>query len=178
MDRHQDTDLGGRVVGPAATAKHGGLRTHHSAPRFGLLGLALAASLAACTPIETGHGYIPTAEELAALTPGSDTRATVAAAIGRPAMTGALDDESWFYVRSTYRQSGVAPPQEISREIVALSFDDAGRLANVERLGLEDARAVAITRRVTDSGVRSVGLVDQLGRNLGRISADQVLAQP
>lgn len=138
----------------------------------------LAVVLPACSPIEKAHGYVPSPAEMEALTLGEDTRESVAGAIGRPAIVGVLPGSDWFYIRSDYRQIGVGAPRETARRIVALSFDDADRLSGVQEFDLADGRVIPISRRVTDSGVRSVGLLDQLGRNLGRVNAAQMLAQP
>lgn len=151
-----------------------------SRPSLAVLALmvVISAAVPACTPIETAHGYVPSPAEMDALRLGSDTRQTVARAIGRPAIVGVLAGSDWFYIRSNYRQIGVGAPQETGRQIVALTFDDKDRLTGVQRFDLADGRVVPISRRVTDSGVRSVGLLDQLGRNLGRVNAEQMLAQP
>lgn len=142
------------------------------------MGALFAATLVGCTAIERSHGYVPSVDEVAALQLGIETRASVAAAIGRPATIGVLESSDWFYVRSAYSQTGVGAREETSRDVLALRFDDTGKLAAIERFGLEDGRLVPISRRVTETGVRSVGLLDQLGRSLGRVSAEQILTQP
>ena len=140
--------------------------------RAGLAGAALLA-LAACTAQVRHHGYAPDDRDLARITVGQDTRETVAEAIGRPSSTGLMRDSAWYYVASARRHYGWREPQEIDREVVAVSFSDAGAVANIERFGLEDGRVVALSRRVTDTNIRGVTLIEQLFRNIGSFSAGQ-----
>jgi hypothetical protein len=58
---------------------------------------------------------------------------------------------------------------------VAVSFTEAGLVSNVERFGLQDGQVVVLSRRVTESNIRSLGLVRQLMGSLGRVSAGQLL---
>jgi outer membrane protein assembly factor BamE (lipoprotein component of BamABCDE complex) len=60
-------------------------------------------------------------------------------------------------------------PQVVERDVVAISFDGDGVVTNVERFGLEDGRAVQLSRRVTETSVRDLGFFRQLMRNFGRI---------
>ena len=136
---------------------------------------ALALALAACSPQVRHHGYAPNEAALAQLAIGTDTRETVAAAIGRPSTAGVLTDSGWFYIGSRWEQSGVRPPVEVEREVVAITFDAAGRVANIERFGLADGEVVALSRRVTDSQIQGTTLVRQLLRNIGRFTADQFI---
>ncbi|RVV98913.1 outer membrane protein assembly factor BamE [Mesobaculum littorinae] len=132
--------------------------------------VALSAA-AACTPVFRNHGYVPTEQDLSQIEVGRSTRETVADTVGRPGSVGVLDAGGWYYVQSRFRHYGYRAPQEIDREIVAISFNDAGVVENVERFGLEDGRVVALSRRVTDSNIKGITFLRQLFGNLGRISA-------
>jgi len=137
----------------------------------GLAVLALAASLTACSPVYRYTGYAPTDDELSGLTPGRDTRETVAEAVGRPNAAGLSEEGTWYYVQSDWEHSGWRPPREIDREVVAISFDSRDVLRNVERFGLEDGQVVVLSRRVTDDQVQGISFARQLFRNLGRFAA-------
>lgn len=130
----------------------------------------------ACTPIVRNHGYVPPADELAQLQVGVDTREAVAEAVGRPSTSGVTEGD-WYYVASTRRTIGPFAPRETNREVVALTYDAQGRLANVERFGLEDGRVVALSRRVTDTNVRRPGFLRQLLTSVGRLQAGDLLAE-
>ena len=150
--------------------------THSRGTEFGgaglralLLGLVLAL-IAACTPIFQNHGYVPPDEDLAVLEVGVDTRETVAATIGRPSAAGLLNDIGWYYVQSRWKLVGGRAPQEIVRQVVAITFTEEGVVANIERFGLEQGRVVQLSRRVTETNVKSAGFLRQLFGNIGKLS--------
>lgn len=132
-------------------------------------------ALAACTAIYRNHGYIPRDEDLAKVVVGQSTTETVGRDVGRPSSTGLLTGGAWYYVGSRFRHYAGRAPQEVDRQVVAISFDDKGVVKNVERFGLEKGQVVVISRRVTESGVKGVGLVRQLLGNIGNFTAGQFL---
>jgi outer membrane protein assembly factor BamE (lipoprotein component of BamABCDE complex) len=137
------------------------------APRLAVL--AAAACLAACAPQVRNHGYVPSEAELAEIVVGIDDRASVEDSIGTPSAAGLLNETGYFYVAQSVSQYGWREPEVISREIVAISFDERGTVRNIERFGLEDGNVVALSRRVTDSSVEGAGFLRQLIGNVGRI---------
>ena len=135
----------------------------------------LVMSVAACAATFRNHGYVPTETELAQIEVGKDTQDTVAEKVGRPTAAGLLNDEGWFYVQSRYRFFGPREPQEIDRQVLAITFSPAGTVQNSERFGLEQGQVVAISRRVTESNIKGIGLINQLFSNFGRVGADTLL---
>jgi outer membrane protein assembly factor BamE (lipoprotein component of BamABCDE complex) len=152
-----------------------GFRGTRTGLRKGAAVLVLAAGLAACTPIFRNHGYVPAEEELALVEVGTDTRETVAEKIGRPSVQGLLGDEGWYYVQSRYVQRGPREPREIDRQVVAVTFSEAGVVENIGRFGLEDGQVVEISRRVTETNIKGISLIQQLLGNFGRIRAEDVV---
>lgn len=120
---------------------------------------------------------MPSEDELASLELGKDTRDSVIEAVGAPGFGGVLDSDAFFYVQSRVRNEMFYAPTVIERQVVALSFDSAGVLRNVERFGLEDGQVVPLARRVTDNSVQNNGLLRQLLRNLGNFNPAGALAQ-
>ena len=136
---------------------------------------ALCLVLTACMPIYRKHGYVPSEEELAAITPGVDTRDSVTEAIGSPGTSGVLNDSGYYYVTSRMRHYGPREPQVVSRELVAISFDQRGVVRDIERYGLEDGRVIALNRRSTSSSVEDKTFLRQLLGNLGRFDPGSAL---
>ena len=66
---------------------------------------------------------------------------------------------------------------EIEREVVAISFNEAGVVENVERFGMAEGRDITISRRVTDSTIKGVSFLRQLFGSFGNFTADQLLAR-
>lgn len=145
--------------------------------RRSALVLALGAALlaAGCTAIYRNHGYVPTEEDLAQVAVGKSTRDDVATAIGRPSSTGVLEGSAWYYVGSRWKYYGGRAPQEIDRQVLAISFSPKGVVENVERFGLERGQVVVLSRRVTKSNIKGIGLVRELLNSVGRVSAGKLL---
>lgn len=131
--------------------------------------------LAACSPTFQNHGYIPPEDDLSEIVVGVDTRATVEDVVGPPSATGVLNEDGYFYVRSRVRTFGPARPKVVERQVLAITFDAADTVQNIERFGLEDGRVVALERRVTDAGVSNLGFLRQLLGNFGRFDPTSVL---
>ncbi|MAN14437.1 MAG: cell envelope protein SmpA [Dinoroseobacter sp.] len=150
------------------------MRTHPKGRRVAVA-LALAVGLAACTPTFVNHGYTPPADELAQITPGSDTRESVAELVGQPTASGIISGDTWYYVASRQRFYTYNRPEVIERDIVAITFDGQGRVQNIRELGLEDGEVVRLSRRVTESNIQEVTFMRQLLGNFGRINLSDTL---
>ena len=123
---------------------------------------------ASCTALYQNHGYVPSDEELNELVVGIDSRATVDDVIGPPSALGVLSGGDYYYIRSRVRTYGMFKPEVVERQVLAISFDDADTVANIERFSLADGNIVPLSRRVTDSSVVSNGFLRQLLGNLGQ----------
>ncbi|AUH62969.1 outer membrane protein assembly factor BamE [Paracoccus zhejiangensis] len=132
-------------------------------------------AIAACAPVYRNHGYIPPENDLAQVVVGQTTVDELPGLIGRPSSQGLLTGSGWYYVGSRWRHYGPYEPDEITRQVVAVTFGETGTVANIERFGLERGRVVVLSRRVTDSGVGEISLIRQLMGNLGNFSAGQLI---
>ncbi len=135
-----------------------------------LAGMGLALLLTACSPQYENHGYVPPQDQLEQVVVGSDTKENVAQKIGVPTVSGVLSDDSYYYVKMRKRALGFMAAKEIEREVVTVSFNEAGVVSNVERFGLERGQVVPLSRRVTTSPVADNTFLRQLLGNLGRFS--------
>lgn len=139
------------------------------------LGLALVIVVTACSPLYRNHGYVPPEEDLALLEVGKDTRETAAPKVGRPSTSGLLADTGWYYVQSRWEMKGGYAPKELDRQVVALTFSESGTLTNVEKFGLERGEVVSLSRRVTETNVKGLSVIQQLFSSFGRLNAGQLL---
>jgi outer membrane protein assembly factor BamE (lipoprotein component of BamABCDE complex) len=136
---------------------------------FGALSLCAVLSVAGCAPQFENHGYVPPEDQLEQIRVGVDTRESVTATVGVPTSSGVLNDGGYYYVRSRQRALGFLAPEEVEREVVAISFTSGGVVENVERFGLERGQIVPLTRRVTTSPVKNNNFLRQLLSNIGRL---------
>ena len=141
------------------------------------LALVLVALVAACAPVYRNHGYVPSEDELALVEVGKDTRESVGQKIGRPSTSGLLNDVGWFYVQSRYKHFGPREPKEIDRQVLAVTFNEAGTVQNIARYGLEDGRVVEISKRVTETNVKGLSFIQQILGNFGRVQAGDFLGK-
>lgn len=141
------------------------------------IAVAVLATAVACTPIIRNHGYTPTAEDLELIVTGQDTRESVTALAGPPTSTGLRADSAFYYVSSKFRHFGPLAPEETDRQVLVISFDDAGLVSNIQRFGLQDGRVVVLSRRVTDNSVRDSTFLRQLLGSLGRVNAGDFLGE-
>ena len=65
----------------------------------------------------------------------------------------------------------------VRRDIVAIRFDQADAVENIERFDVQDGQVVRLTARVTDSAVSELGLLRQIFGNIGTPSAGDVVNQ-
>ncbi len=138
--------------------------------RIGLVTLAFAA-LAGCTAQYRTHGYVPSEDELQQIVPGVDTRGTVEDLVGVPSTSGTLNESGFYYIESDVRHFAWRKPEVIDREVLAITFDEAGVVENIERYGLEDGEVVPLARRITRSGDGDIGFIRKLFGNIGGINA-------
>lgn len=131
-------------------------------------------ALSGCVATVRNHGYAPSDDELQNIIVGVDTRTTVEDIIGRPSTSGVLTESAFYYLADRRRHFGVRAPQVLDRQLVAISFDGEGVVANIERFTLEDGRVVPLSRRVTDSAVQDSTFLRQLLGNLGRFDPGAV----
>lgn len=132
--------------------------------------LVLCTALTACTATFRNHGYVPREDELSAIKIGVDTRESVAELVGTPTSAGVLKDSGYYYVQSRVRHFAWQRPQEIEREVVAISFNKSGKVTDIGRYGLQDGQVVPLSRRATRTG-QDISFIRQLLSKLGTFSA-------
>lgn len=137
--------------------------------------ILLALSLTACSATHRNHGFMPADDQLDLIIVGVDTRDTVTTIIGAPGTSGLLTSDAWYYVQSRFRHFTYNAPEEIDRQVLAISFDDSGVVENIEQFGLENGQVVVLSRRVTDSNIKGVGFLRQLFGAFGNFDLSQVL---
>ncbi|MDG1532543.1 MAG: outer membrane protein assembly factor BamE [Paracoccaceae bacterium] len=137
--------------------------------------LASVFVLSACAATYQNHGFVPSDDEMLDIIVGVDTKESVESAVGKPTSSGVLEDGAWYYVGSKFKHYAYKKPQEIDRQVLAISFGKSGRVSNIERFSLEDGRVVTLSRRVTDSNIKGVSFIRQLLGSFGRFNAGDFL---
>ncbi|MEL6127056.1 MAG: outer membrane protein assembly factor BamE [Pseudomonadota bacterium] len=141
------------------------MRTPHRG-RAALLISGLMLALAGCSATYTNHGFTPPEQELAEIVVGVDTQDDVATKVGRPADTGLVDDDAWYYLSSRVRSFAFYDPVVTERRLVAIQFDEAGFVRDVTTYGMQDGRAVELVTRTTETYGQELTVVQQFLGNL------------
>ena len=139
-----------------------------------LVAVVVLAATAACTATYRNHGYVPPQEDLQNIVVGIDTRATVDDVIGPPSTAGLLSAGDYYYVRSRVKNFGARRPEVIERTVLAISFDAADVVQNIESFDLSDGRIVRLSRRVTDNSVEGNGFLRQMLGNIGQFDPSEL----
>jgi len=132
--------------------------------------LLATTAVAACTGIIDQRGNPPDPVALESLVPGKATRADVMQTLGSPSSAAAFGDEVWYYIATRTETFAFYKPKVLDQQVVAIAFDDKGRVRSIQRYGLDDARDVEIVDRVTPTGGRKLTVLQQLIGNLGRFA--------
>ena len=131
----------------------------------------LALGLSACGGTIDVRGNDPNPDMLAMISEGQQSKADVAALLGSPSTTATFDNETWYYISSTFKNVAFFAPEEIDRKIVAVRFDEQGLVKDVATFGLQDGEVVQVSERETPTAGHEIGLLEQLFGNLGRFGS-------
>jgi outer membrane protein assembly factor BamE (lipoprotein component of BamABCDE complex) len=123
--------------------------------------------LTGCSATFKNHGHTPSKTEVEQLLIGKDSKQSVKKMFGPPSTIGLVDDDKWFYLSTKVRYFSYRPPEIVARKLVAISFLKNGTLENVEIFQLDDQDVVVLSRRVTDSGIKGIGLIRQILNSAG-----------
>lgn len=132
--------------------------------------LALALSLAACVTRDEVRGYVPDEEALSAVKPGVHTREQVIEMLGSPSTVSTFTEhrDTWYYITRRTERFAFLDEKLVDQQVVAIAFDQSGRVSEITRLGTEDARDVNPVDRRTPTLGKELGFFEQLFGNIGR----------
>jgi outer membrane protein assembly factor BamE (lipoprotein component of BamABCDE complex) len=131
--------------------------------------VGLAAVLPACSSIRESRGYIIDPLLTAAIQPKIDNQQSVEATLGRPTFTSQYGTPTWYYVSSITGQRPFNRPRIKEHSVLAVQFDDAGRVAAVNRTGLDQVVFLDPNGDKTPTLGRERGFLEDLFGNIGQV---------
>lgn len=134
-------------------------------------GALAAALLGACSPIIHTDGQIPDAVKLATIEPGVQGEDEVKKLIGAPSTESVWGQKTWYYITKRTSRYAFFSPDTEEQKVIAISFDQSGKVDSVHQYGLNDAKDVSPTGRVTPSKGKQLTILDQLLGNLNKYGA-------
>jgi len=134
--------------------------------------LIVAALAAGCSPTIDTRGNLPDADNVLKIQPGIDTKNEVAQILGSPSTVGTFNDNKWYYISTRTRTLAFLTPAIEDQQVLVVSFDKSGVVNDMKIIGLEDAKQITPSERVTPTLGRELTIMQQLLGNLGRFNKD------
>lgn len=140
--------------------------------RRGVTGAALLAALiasAGCSRIRSHQGYLVDTQLVATVQPGIDNKASVQKTLGLPSFMGQFDGNDWYYVARETKQLAFGKPKPTAQTVLHVRFDQAGNVAQVQQMGLEQVARIDPVNDKTPTLGRKHGFFEDLFGNIGRV---------
>jgi len=132
--------------------------------------LGMAALTAGCIKSITSHrGYLADEVLLQSVQAGVDNRLSVERTLGQPSFTNQFGTPVWYYVSSTTRQAPFTTPKIAQHTVLAVHFDQAGNVTQVERTGLEQVAYLSPDGDKTPTLGRERSFLEDLFGNIGQV---------
>ncbi|HMO85834.1 MAG TPA: outer membrane protein assembly factor BamE [Lacipirellulaceae bacterium] len=132
------------------------------------LATVAALALGACSPQVDQRGHVATPGALEKLRPGEQTRNDVLTLLGSPSTTATFDNETWYYISQRVETLAFLAPETKEQKVVALRFDSAGVLQDMNTYTLEDGRPIDMVGRSTPTAGKELTILEQIFGNIGR----------
>jgi len=134
-----------------------------------VLGAALLA--AGCVQIQGHRGYLADEVLMQSVQPGVDNRQSVERTLGRPSFVGQFGEPVWYYVSSSTTQTPTRRPKITGQTVLAVHFDGADNVVNVERTGMELVARIDPENDETPTLGRNRSFFEDLFGNIGQVGA-------
>lgn len=102
------------------------------------------------------NGNMPSPDKVSQVQKGQ-TADEVRALLGSPSSVNALDENTWIYMSSTLKKVAFFKPQEIDREVLAITFDVDGKVSQIAGYDKESGQMIAIDNTETPTMDDDVG---------------------
>lgn len=133
------------------------------------LGVALLAT--GCVQIQGHRGYLADEVLLQSVQPGVDNRQSVERTLGRPSFVAQFGEPVWYYVSSTTNQKPFRKPRITQHTVLAVYFDEAENVVDVERSGMEQVARISPESDETPTLGRDRSFFEDLFGNIGQVGA-------
>ncbi len=133
------------------------------------LAIGLLAALAACSGQKEVRGNFLTEAQIASISVGKTSRQDVVRQLGPPSTQGTFDAQVWYYIGRQTERVAFFHPEITAQQVVAIYFDDTGRVEMIQKYDKDDSREVDVVTRETPTSGRSIGFFEQIFGNLGAL---------
>jgi outer membrane protein assembly factor BamE (lipoprotein component of BamABCDE complex) len=137
--------------------------------RAAVLLAAVTMVLPACSAIRESRGYIVDPLLTDAIQPRIDNQQSVEGTLGRPTFTSQFGTPTWYYVSSITGQRPFNRPRIRIHNVLAVKFDENGRVADVSRSGIENVVFLDPNGNKTPTLGRERSFLEDLFGNIGQV---------
>jgi outer membrane protein assembly factor BamE (lipoprotein component of BamABCDE complex) len=125
-------------------------------------------ALAGCSGSVSGlgeeytHGYVQSPDAVSQIDVGS-SREQVELVLGTPSTTSTIGGESYYYIsQKTARSVAFMTPALVDQRVLAVYFDDKGKVKQVANYGLQDGKVFDFIGRRTKTTGEDYGILFQI----------------
>jgi outer membrane protein assembly factor BamE (lipoprotein component of BamABCDE complex) len=136
----------------------------------GMIALA-GVTLGGCSSIRESRGYVTDQVLMASVQPGIDNQRSVEGTLGRPTFESEYGEPTWYYVSSVTGRKPFVRPRIRNHGVLAVTFDEAGNVASVERSGIEKVVYLQPEGDKTPTLGRERGFLEDLFGNIGQVGS-------
>ncbi|MEE4316625.1 MAG: outer membrane protein assembly factor BamE [Erythrobacter sp.] len=133
--------------------------------------LGAAALLPACSAIRESRGFINDPVLTSAIQPGIDNQRSVEGTLGRPTFASQFGQPTWYYVSSVTGQRPFTRPKIRQHSVLAVRFDEAGKVIEVDRSGIDQVVYLDPDGNKTPTLGRERSFLEDLFGNIGQVGS-------
>ena len=123
--------------------------------------------LSSCISQKEIHGNLPEAQLVSLLQIGKDNKETVSKILGQPTFSGALGDNSYYYVGTVNSKVAFLDPSVHEQYVLELNFDKSNKLSKIFIYDEKQTMNVAMSSLETKSSGQKETFFQSLLRNFG-----------
>ena len=135
-----------------------------------LAAAALVAAATGCTGVVDTRGHVPNPGSMEKVEVANQGREDVLRLLGSPSTVSTFNDKTWYYIRQKQEQFAFFGIATTEQSVVAINFNDQGRIASIKSYDLKDGKEVAMVTYSTPTGGKELTVVEQIMGNVGRFS--------
>jgi len=98
----------------------------------------------------THNGNMPSNERISRISVG-DSRADVRRELGAPSTVVSFDKNTWIYMSSDIKRVAFFAPDEVSRDVLTIKFNDNDEVKEIIRMSKNDGQDVRINSDETEA---------------------------
>lgn len=140
--------------------------------------LASLALVAACDPYFDLRGFAPAPGTADKLEVGTQSREDVVRLVGSPSAVATFNPNVWYFISQKQEMWGPRKPWISEQNVIQLTFNEQGRVADIKYYDLKDAENITMVARVTPTSGKELTVLEQILGNVGKFSGPRQSGNP